>query len=424
MEHVHEVCGHSQDRAPAVRAAPATPGRAHGPADAPLAILTSLQRQAGNRAVSSVIARGVSDTTKSVQRAPEPPAPGSRAALVAPPSALADVTARLRAVYATVPVTTLYDLRQFKTIAVGYAIEEDPPNEHSLVWTANGNWNDPFIEAAMAAQGINRWDPGRSRAPRGAAGAPGDAEQRMLSEENYVIKAMVVSRAPCGDCVAAIADYGIDNGPVQVDVVLPPDERQLEARAQALASIASVAQAVRSQVEQASGEHQAQLDLIYKPSVTGFVGFWTNRLFNKEIPPTAIWNNAWGALAAVGSSAASGDVRRALGSLIRARREFLLAQRQYLAWKEGLEPAGQKAQIAIGVIALAAIAAVVAPAVIEAAAVASADVGSAAAAEQMAVRIAATLAEADATMLAAEAIMTEAELAAEAELETELMLGL
>ena len=383
------------------------------------ASVLGLQSSAGNRAVTRELARGC---TQAVQRAPDPPRP--RASYVAHPAALADCVGVLRGLYRIADVGTITDLRRFKTIAVGQVVAADEPEVGRLVWTANGKWNDPVISAALASLNATRWDPGQSKSTRGATGAPGDAEQRMLSHENdseYVVKAMAVSRPMCADCATAVAQYGADNGRVLVAVVPPPDERELEARTRALAAVSAAAGRLRGQFELYSGEHQTEANLINSPSVTGFVGFWTNRLFNKDIPSTNIWTNTFGSLAAVDSSVTAGDIRRAVASLIRARRQFLLAQREYVAWKDGIEPAGQKAQIAIGVIALATIAAVVAPAAIAAA---GSETGATAAAEQLAVRIAATVAQADATMLAAEAAMTEAELIAEAELEVELLLGL
>jgi hypothetical protein len=302
------------------------------------------------------------------------------------------------------------------------AIDEDDPQHMLLAWTANGNWNDPFIAAAMGALGVMWWDPGQSKSPRGKNGAPGDAEQRMLSEENWIVKAMAVSRPLCVDCADAVADYGIDNGPVQVAIVPPPLEREIEARAKALAALAEVAARVRAQLELYAGEHKTEAAMIETPSVTGFVGYWTNRLFNTDVPPQTIWIKAYGALAAADSAIRSGDARRALANLIRARRQFLLALRRYSTWKDGIEPAGQKAQLAIGAIALAAIAAIVAPAVVAAAAEGAGEAGSLAATEQMTVRVAQVIAEGDAEMLAAMEADAELEIAQEAAFETDLLL--
>jgi Domain of unknown function (DUF4157) len=339
---------------------------------------------------------------------------------VAHPSALADCVGILRRLYELVGPATLHALRRYKTVAVGMVVERQHPEVGRLVWTANGNWNDPVITSTLAALNVQRADPGRSRVSRGATGAPGDAEQRMLEDAEdagFVVKAMAVSRELCADCSVATAEYGREHGQVLIGVILPPE--QLD-QAQALAAVAECAQRLRSQLELYSSEHRAQSALITTPSFSGFAGFWTNRLFNREMPPPTIWVNAFAALAAVNSSIQNRDVRRALANLIRARRQYLLAMRQYVAWKDGIETAGRKAQVTIGLIAIGTILAVVAPAAV--AALARPD--SAVAAQQAAVRIAAIIAEADQVMLATEAAMTEVELVAEAGLETELLLGL
>ena len=92
-------------------------------------------------------------------------------------------------------------------------------------WTASGNWTAPGIAAAMTGLGVRRWDADPARQPRGAQGAPGDAEQRLMSGED-MLKAVAVSRPPCGDCAAALADYGNEHGRVLLAVVPPPTEQQ------------------------------------------------------------------------------------------------------------------------------------------------------------------------------------------------------
>jgi hypothetical protein len=340
---------------------------------------------------------------------------------VAHPSALADCVGILRRLYELVGPATLHALRRYKTVAVGMVVERQHPEVGRLVWTANGNWNDPVITNTLAALNVQRADPGRSRVSRGATGAPGDAEQRMLEDAEdggFVVKAMAVSRELCADCSVATAEYGREHGQVLIGVVLPPEQLD-QAQAQALAAVAECAQRLRSQLELYSSEHRAQSALITTPSFSGFAGFWTNRLFNREMPPPTIWINAFAALAAVNSSIQNRDVRRALANLIRARRQYLLAMRQYVAWKDGIETAGRKAQVTIGLIAIGTILAVVAPAAV--AALARPD--SAVAAQQMTVRIAAIIAEADRVMLATEAVIPEIEVAAEVG-EAELLLRL
>jgi hypothetical protein len=194
----------------------------------------------------------------------------------------------------------------------------------------------------------------------------------------------------------------------------PQPSREADAKAKALAALAEGARKLRRQFDHYSGEHRIEAELIERPSFSGFAGYWTNQLFNGPVPPQTIWLNAFASLAAVDSSVRTGDLRRATESLIRGRREFLLAQRRYVAWRRGIEPAGREAQVAIGVLAVAAILAFVAPQLLTP--------EKASTAEQLVVRISALIAEADAKMLAAEAVVTEAEIQAEAAQEVELLL--
>ena len=123
---------------------------------------------------------------------------------------------------------------------------------------------------------------------------------------------------------------------------------------------------------------------------------------------------------AVESALARGNIRDATANLIRARRQLLVALRNYASWKNGIEPAGAKAQVAIGAVALAAITAIVAgPMIVEASiGEGAAGAGAGATEEQLAVRIAENIARADQAMLAWEAEVTEAEIQAEALAET------
>ncbi|MFE4625769.1 hypothetical protein [Streptomyces mirabilis] len=89
--------------------------------------------------------------------------------------------------------------------------------------------------------------------------------------------------------------------------------------------------------------------------------------------------------------------------------------KRYVTWKEGVEPAAAQAKVTIGAAAVAAVAVFVAPQLAG---------GSTPAAEKMIVRIAEVIAKADQVMLEAEAVQTEADIAAEAELEAEMALHL
>ncbi|GAA1434268.1 hypothetical protein GCM10009616_28150 [Microlunatus lacustris] len=189
-----------------------------------------------------------------------------------------------------------------------------------------------------------------------------------------VLKAVAVSRPPCGDCAAALADDGGEHGSVLLAVVPPPTQREQQERQAALAALRSALQRVRSQLELYESEHRAEAALMTTPSLTGFAGYWRNRLFNEEIPPPTIWTNAYGACLRVDSDLPAGDIRAATTDLMRARLHLVAALRRYASWKDDIEAAGTKAQVAIGVVALATVAAVIAgPLVVEALAGGGAD---------------------------------------------------
>ncbi|MEU6346057.1 hypothetical protein ABZ883_34470 [Streptomyces sp. NPDC046977] len=374
----------------------------------------AMQRTIGNRAVGAMLAQARPATA--VQRA-DPPhdKPDPAAPYVAHPAVLADCANLLTRLYATLNPATLAVLRQWKTLAIGAVVDPDDPDVTIYHWTASGNWNDPAVAAALAGLGVRRWDADAARQPRGAQGAPGDAEQRLMSGD-HTLKAIAVSRPPCPDCAAALADYGHEHGQVLLSVVTPPVEREQQARAKAADAIRAAADRVRRQLELYEGEHEVQAALINEPSFTGFAGYWTNHLFNRDVPPPTIWINAYGSLLAVESALARGDIREATAHLIRARRQLLVALKTYTTWKDGIESAGTKAEVAIAAVAVAAVAAVVAgPLVVEwlgqllgeGAVEASAE-------EQVAARIAETIESSDAAFLTAEEQIAEAEIQADA----------
>ncbi|QXE38736.1 hypothetical protein KQY30_35535 [Streptomyces sp. GMY02] len=373
-----------------------------------------MQRMIGNRAVGAMLTQARPAAV--VQRA-DPPhdKPDPAAPYVAHPAVLADCVSLLTRLYTTLSPATLAVLRQWKTLAIGAVFDPDDPDVTVYHWTSSGNWNDPAVAAVLAGLGVRRWDADSARQPRGAQGAPGDAEQRLMSGD-HILKAVAVSRPPCPDCAAALADYGHEYGRVLLSVATPPAEREHQARAQAASAIRAAADRVSRQLELYEGEHKVQAALINEPSFTGFAGYWTNRLFNRDIPPPTIWINAYGSLLAVESALARGDIRAATANLIRARRHLLVALKTYTTWKDGIEAAGTKAEAAIAAVAIASVVAFVAgPLVIEwlgellgeGAAEASAE-------EQVAARIAETIERSDAAFLTAEEQITEAEIQAEA----------
>lgn len=178
---------------------------------------------------------------------------------------------------------------------------------------------------------------------------------------------------------------------------------------------------IKNQLDLSEGEHKAQRDLIYKPSVTGFWGFWTNRLFNKDVPLLSIWDQVHALLTRADAVLQAKKPEAALNALLQARRAYLAALADYTRWKDGIQGAATKMQIAIGVTAVAIVVAVVAPTVVARAAQgASSSASGAAATEQTLIRIADVVTKADQTMLAVEEAAAAEELAASAALEAEM----
>ncbi|MFT3889759.1 MAG: hypothetical protein QM713_16570 [Arachnia sp.] len=334
---------------------------------------------------------------------------------VAHPAVLADCVSRLREAYWAMTPAALTELRGRKTLAVGAVIDQDEPNVTVYRWTANGNWTNTYLSLSMNAQGVRRWDGDPARMPRGTkkapGGAPGDAEQRMMSDD-HVLKAIAISRPPCPDCSVALAEYGRDFGRVLVQVVPPPTEDDQREQQAATEAIRAAVDTVLTQVDEHERDPQAQWELIYRPSVSGLADYWKNHLFNTDIPPVLIWTNARSAAMAARRLLAQGDIRGAVAMLMRARVELAHAIRQYRGWNDGVESAGTQAKIALAAVGLAAIAAVVAAPLLAEAGMAGA--GSAEAAAATTVRIAALVTRCDAAAAAMEAAATEAEISAAA----------
>jgi Domain of unknown function (DUF4157) len=150
-----------------------------------------------------------------------------------------------------------------------------------------------------------------------------------------------------------------------------------------------------------SSDHQTQFDL-YNHNV---FGFWSNRLFNKEPPAPLIWNNCYGRLLATKSLIAQQNIQKATAELAIARLYYLWAYKKYMSWKDGIEAAAGKMQIAIGVTALVLV--FTAAAVYAAAAGAGAGATTATAAtdtgQMTLVRVSALCAQADKAIQAAQA---------------------
>ena len=129
---------------------------------------------------------------------------------------------------------------------------------------------------------------------------------------------------------------------------------------------------VKGQIDLYSSEHTVQLKL-YNGS---FVGFVTNQLFNGEPPSILIWANPYSYCLHAGSELAAGNLKEGFASILRARFGYLGALKVYTTWKDGIEGAGTKMEVAIGAVSVAAVLAFVAPAAV--AALAEEEVGTAA----------------------------------------------
>jgi hypothetical protein len=209
---------------------------------------------------------------------------------------------------------------------------------------------------------------------------------------------------------------------LNMPTAVPPNAlaaRLEKERNEALAKLEAFRQRLQNQVELVRGEHEAQMKILTETeslagAAIGFAGFVTNELFNSPIPEMIIWSKAEQNLDAARNAIRMRSVKKATKDLFRARLHYLVALTKYTKWKDGLEAAGTKMQVAIGVTAVLLIGAAVAATAATAAAAAGAE---ATAAEATVVRIAATVQRADTVIRIAEATSAEAEALAEREFE-------
>jgi hypothetical protein len=159
----------------------------------------------------------------------------------------------------------------------------------------------------------------------------------------------------------------------------------------ALKQLADAWQRLYSLYSANSNDHQTQFDLYNR----SFAGFWTNRIFNKEPPLPLIWNNAYGRLLATKALLQQQNIPKATAELAIARLYYLWAFKKYSSWKDGIEAAGSKMQIAIGVTALVLVFTAVAVYAAGAAATTTAAAGGTDAAQMTLVRVAALCTDAD-----------------------------
>jgi hypothetical protein len=111
-------------------------------------------------------------------------------------------------------------------------------------------------------------------------------------------------------------------------------------RAKVTNALIEMLENIKMQHDRSFGEHQAQQGIIITPSVTGFVGFWTNRLFNTDVPPLDIWTPCFTSMAHARRLLREGDLPNAASAVMRARGDLLKATAIYRRWKDGIEGAG------------------------------------------------------------------------------------
>lgn len=295
------------------------------------------------------------------------------------------------------------------TVAIGWT--EDQDGHPRDVYTVNNNTTNQSLRDAADRLHLDRWTPNPRATGRGHVGAPTDAEQLLLEGEdayNSTLYAMVVSRGLCVDCTDAVDNKDGEKIPAIVERIAPTGA-DIEIQKK-LSKIQDLYDRVKNEIDRMEGDHKAQKDL-YDHNI---FGFWTNRLFNKEPPELIIWVRPIPYLAAARRAIRQGQPASALRAVLQARRALTICARQYLTWREGIDGAGTKMQIAIGVVAAAAVIAFVAPTVLGAGAVE----GSAEASQV--VRIAEIVENADQVLARVETISSEAELMHEAALEVEM----
>ena len=382
--------------------------------------LLALQRSAGNRAV----ARAIAANRVSFHPGRRVLARSKKSDFTASAEDLEHLRTTMQQLVKDLDSKSRLSLVEDRTLAIGLVVDDD--GDPHVVYTTSQDWTTQALRDAADAQGVHRWEgkpdvKGRNE----IVGAPGDAEQLMMQFAHYHhfrIAAMAVSRPPCPDCSEAIQHY--DEGTIQVVVerpMLTEAEAAIKKKVDALWRELSK---LKKQVDLVEGEHQSQRDLIDKPSVTGFAGYVVDKFNKYPLPQMAIWLNAHAMMTATRGALYRRNPEAALGAYLQARRSYLIALKQFSAWKNGLDAAATRTKIAIGVVAGAAIAAFVAPAAIAAAAewlgagAAAGTAGAAAGEQQTLIRIADLVTKADEAMAAADAV-TEEQLMAEAELQAE-----
>jgi hypothetical protein len=126
-------------------------------------------------------------------------------------------------------------------------------------------------------------------------------------------------------------------------------------KAKLVAAMNNLIDAITRQMNAAQGEHKAEAALLTgsQGNFSGFWGYWTNHLFNTDVPPITIWSQCFAELAHARSTLKEGKFGESSKSILRARSELLKATGVYYRWKNGIAGAGTKMQATIVVVAAA-----------------------------------------------------------------------
>ena len=295
-------------------------------------------------------------------------------------------------------------LAGWKTIAVGKTAAGKSSFGDSLIWSSNGDWGLPKNFFNSKGWQVWQFDTGESGTPTGDA-TTGHAEQRLLEiaeTEGAVVKAIAVSRTPCGSCAEAISAYGQKHGQVLVGVLPPPpapvrkkapeDEKEKDKKkkedsqkkeqtdttvpepvpaapkgqptpvgqnARMLAE--STLESLRQLSEQLEGHHRILEKGLRDGTIISFVGFWVNRVNNGPMPQLSVWNPVHSALLHARGLILENRLAEATTTLQEAATAYAGAASEFLAWKDGIGPAGVQAERQIAIAAALAIIAFVAP---------------------------------------------------------------
>ena len=254
---------------------------------------------------------------------------------------------------------TQLSIMVYKTIAIGETKSTDENGEpvYAIYYTASGNWGSTDLNSQAISLGIQRLTVVPRDVGRGDSGAPADAEQLLIEgtmEQGVELLSGAVTRNPCLDCIEAIKDEDVYFVTIDPSEHLPKRQRRTKPsnvennKKQQwhdigidLTALTDARNHLHNWLELYSSEHKIQLDLIEKPSATGFFGYWSSRLAGGEPPPILIWLDAFQNLAKLDDALRRKDFVSAIASFGRAHGAHVRALQQYVKWKDGVQAAAR-----------------------------------------------------------------------------------